>query len=125
MLQGNNNRGDLLMKTTSIAKAAQLFTVLAVLAGTLGCSRSDDEMGPAQKAGAKIDSVGEQVVDQLHGQLDKADQAAKDVADAARANVDKIAEATNEASEGLSQATEEVGKKVERAGEKIQEQARD
>jgi len=96
-----------------------------ILAGTSGCKRREDPMGPAQKAGAAIDNAGDKVAQQLHEQLNKADQAAKEMAEAAKATGDKINDATGDASRGLDHATEEVGKKVERAGEKIQDAAHD
>lgn len=108
------------MKFHTFAGAA---LALALLANLGGC-RKQEEMGPAQKAGAAIDNVGDKVADKLHEQLDKADAAAKAVADNAKAAQDEVAKATEDASKGVSKATEEVGKKVERAGEKIQDAAR-
>ena len=108
------------MKPTSMWSA---LLVLAVLAGAAGCTRRDEPMGPAQKAGKAVDDAGAQVAGKLHDQLDKANQAAEQVAKAADQTRDKIKDATEDASRGLDQATEDVGKKVERAGEKIQDAA--
>jgi len=108
------------MKNRSFAGAA---LVLVLIAGLTGCAKKE-EIGPAQKAGAAIDNVGEKVADKLHQQLDKADAAAKAVADNAKAAQGEVIKATEDASKGVSKATEQVGKKVEQAGEKIQEAAR-
>jgi methyl-accepting chemotaxis protein len=98
--------------------------VLGILAGVSGCTRRDETMGPAQKAGQAVDNAGDKVARELHDKLDKADQAAKDVARSAQDTSDQINQATEDASKGLNKATEKVGKKVEQAGEKIQESAR-
>lgn len=102
--------------------------VLALAAAVSACSRPTEEIGPAQKAGAAIDNAGAQVAEGIHDKLDKADAAAKQVAEKARATGQEIenatAEATEDASRGVSKATETVGKKVEQAGENIQEAAR-
>jgi hypothetical protein len=97
--------------------------VLAVLAGAAACSKHDEAMGPAQKAGKAVDDVGAQVAGTLHAQLDKAHEAAQQVEKSADDTRDKIDAATEDASRGLDAATEQVGKKVERAGEKIQDAA--
>jgi hypothetical protein len=109
------------MKVTSILTAVM---ALALVAGVAGCSKRDEAMGPAQKAGQAVDNAGDKVARDLHDKLDRANQAAQSVADQAEATKTKIAEATADASKGLDKATEEVGKKVERAGEKIQEAAK-
>jgi methyl-accepting chemotaxis protein len=109
------------MKATPILSGV---LVLAMLLGVAACTKRDETMGPAQKAGKAVDNAGEKVARELHDQLDKADQAAKDVARSAQETSDRINEATEDAGKGLNKATEEVGKKVERAGEKIQEAAR-
>ncbi len=113
------------MKATSILMP--LFA-LALVAGVSGCSKRDEAMGPAQKAGQAVDNAGDKVARDLHDKLDRANQAAQSVAEQAEATKTKITEATQEAtqdaSKGLDKATEEVGKKVERAGEKIQESAK-
>lgn len=98
--------------------------VLALLAGLSGCSKSGEQMGPAQKAGAAIDKTGEQIAAELHKPIDKAQEAGEKVNEAALATKAQIEEATSDASRGIDKATEEVGKKVERAGEKIQEAAK-
>ena len=97
------------MKTTMLGA----LLALAVLAG---CSREEEAIGPAQKAGKMLDDAGARVSRQVEGELAKADRAA----DEAR---DKIKDATRDAKGGLERATEEVGKKVEDAGEKIQDVA--
>jgi predicted small secreted protein len=106
--------------------------LVAIVAAFAACKKADDGMGPAQKAGAAVDAVGDKVARDLHANIDKANEVAKQAAKNAEATSAKIEEATTgkinqaarDASEGLSTATEEVGKKVERAGEKIQESAR-
>lgn len=116
-------------------KATTLFGALLVLAVAAGCSRDDEAMGPAQKAGKAVDEVGDKVADGLRAPLEKADQAAqraRERAEEARRNLaerteearDKIVDATQEAGRGLEKATEKVGEKVEKAGEKMQEAAR-
>ena len=97
---------------------------LVLMAGMVACTKRDEGMGPAQKAGQALDNAGDKVAKDLHDKLDKADQAAKDVAKSAQETADKINDATADAAKGLNKATEEVGKKVERAGEKIQEAAK-
>jgi hypothetical protein len=94
-------------------KTSMLGTLL-LLAALAGCSRDEEAMGPAQRAGKVLDDAGAKVSRQLDGELAKADRAA----DEAR---DKIKDATKDAKGGLKRATEEVGKKVEDAGEKIQD----
>jgi gas vesicle protein len=98
--------------------------VLAVLAGATGCSRRDEPVGPAQKAGKAIDDAGDKVAAKLHEQLDKADQATKALTEQADRERQKIKEATEDASRNLDKATEQVGKKVEQVGEKIQDAAK-
>jgi uncharacterized membrane protein len=109
------------MKATSIVTA---LLAVALAGGIAGCSKREEAMGPAQKAGMAVDNAGEKVARELHDKLDRANEAAQQAADSAAQTKDKIAEATAEASKGLEKATEEVGKKVERAGEKIQEAAK-
>ena len=70
------------MMNTTLFKAA---AVLALVAGLAACNKPAEPMGPAQKAGAAIDNAGAQVADKLQENLDKADQAAKQVAESARA----------------------------------------
>lgn len=113
------------MKTTSIIGAV---LALAALAASSACSKRDEPIGPAQQAGAAIDNAGDRVAEQLQANLRKAEQASKEIADAAKATgsqiTDATKDATKDASKGLDKATEEVGKKVERAGERIQEAAK-
>ncbi|NNG22850.1 hypothetical protein HGB41_07525 [Massilia sp. ML15P13] len=92
-----------------------LGTLLA-LAVLAGCSRDEDALGPAQKAGKALDDAGVRVSRQVEDELAKADRAAAEARD-------KIKDATKDAKGGLERATEEVGKKVEDAGEKIQDAA--
>ncbi|WP_026354115.1 hypothetical protein [Massilia niastensis] len=94
-------------------KSTMVGTLLA-LAVLAGCSREEEAMGPAQRAGKALDEAGAKVTDSLKDELAKADRAA----DEAR---DKVEDATRDASRGLERATEEVGKKLEEAGEKIQD----
>ncbi len=109
------------MRQGTMCKAVMMVALVAALGA---CKKQEEEMGPAQKAGAAIDNAGDKVAKEIHDKLDKADQAAKDMAEAAKATGDKIKDATEDASKGLDKATEEVGKKVESAGEKIQDAAR-
>ncbi|MDQ2988703.1 MAG: hypothetical protein M3R60_06335 [Pseudomonadota bacterium] len=109
-------------------KAISILAAIALVAGLSGCTKKDETMGPAQKAGAAVDAAGDKVANELHDKIDRANAAAKQVADSAaqtRENIQKQTEdAAADASRGLDKATEEVGKKVERAGEKIQESAK-
>ncbi|WP_426110310.1 hypothetical protein [Massilia sp. PWRC2] len=109
------------MKTTLTA----LSVALVLTAGVAGCSKRDDGMGPAQKAGQAVDNAGDQVARELQSKVDKANAAAKQVADSAQQTRERIAAATDaaaaDASKGLDVATEKVGKKVEQAGEQIQQ----
>lgn len=107
---------------------ATSLVMAAVLAGAGGCSKREDGMGPAQKAGQAVDNAGDKVARDLQDKLDKANAAAKQVSDSAQQTRERIADATadatRDASNGLNAATEKVGKKVEQAGEKIQESAK-
>jgi len=105
--QANSQESD--MKTTMLGT----LLVLAVLAG---CSRDEDAIGPAQRAGKALDEAGTKVSRQMQEELAKADRAAAEARE-------KIKDATRDAKGGLKRATEEVGKKVEDAGEKIQDAA--
>lgn len=96
-------------------KTTVLGTLLA-LAMLAGCSRDEDALGPAQKAGKVLDDAGVRVSRQVESELARADRAAAEARD-------KIKDATRDAKGGLERATEEVGKKVEDAGEKIQDVA--
>lgn len=109
------------MNTTPAARALLL---VALLSGLAACNRRDEAMGPAQKAGAAIDNAGDKVARKLEENLQKADRAGQEMADAARTAGDKIEDATRDARRGLDETTDKVGKKVERAGEKIQDAAR-
>ena len=97
----------------------------ALLTGVAACTKHDEPIGPAQKAGAAIDQAGERVAKDLHDKLDKADQAAKQMTQAAKDTGAQISDATadaaDDASKKLDQATVNVGKKVEHVGERIQE----
>jgi len=121
------------MKTTT------MFGALLVLALAAGCTRNDDTsgeaMGPAQKAGKAVDEAGDRVASGLRAPLDKADEAAKKLAERAEEERrqlaerteearEKIKDATEEAGRGLQKATSKVGEKVEQAGEKMQDAAR-
>lgn len=112
------------MTLTKIGTAALMLALL----GAAGCSKREDGMGPAQKAGQAVDNAGDKVARDLQDKIDKANLAAKQMGDSAQQTRDRIAEATadatKDASKGLSAATEKVGKKVEQAGEKIQESAK-
>jgi Cu/Ag efflux protein CusF len=90
-----------------------MFAALLILAGAAGCSRQQEEMGPAQKAGKAVDDAGAKVAAKLHEPIDKANEAAQQARD-------QIKDAAEDARAGLGTATEKVGKKVEQAGEKIQ-----
>ena len=70
-------------------------------------------MGPAERAGKAVDTVGAKVSDAVQQEVVKADAAA-------RAAKEKAKDVAAQASHNLDRATEQVGKKVERAGEKIQ-----
>lgn len=109
------------MKITSMF---HITLLLAVLAGSSACTRRDEAVGPAQKAGAAIDNAGEKVAEELHENLDKARQAGQQVTDGAKRAEERMQEATENASEGARKTTEKVGEKVEEAGERIQEAAR-
>jgi hypothetical protein len=111
------------MKITYYHSAAVVL-MLALAAGLSGCKKTDESMGPAQKAGAAIDNAGQKVADKLHEPIDKANQVGEQIAEAAKNTGEQIDKATEDASKGINKATEEVGKKVERAGEKIQEAAK-
>jgi hypothetical protein len=117
------------MKTTT------MFGALLVLALAAGCSRHDDGMGPAQQAGKAVDEAGDKVARELRAPLEKADEAAKKLAQRAEEERrqlaeqtedarEKIKDATAEAGRGLQKATGKVGEKVEQAGEKMQDAAR-
>lgn len=125
MLSGNINLCESDMKSSSIFRAA---LVLALAAGITACKKPDEAVGPAQKAGAAIDSVGEKAAAQLHENIDKANQVAEDMRERAKTSGDELADAAKDAAQdankGISKATEEVGKKVEKAGEKIQDAAK-
>ncbi len=109
-------------------KAASILAAVALVAGLAGCTKKDETMGPAQKAGAAVDAAGDKVAREVQDKLDRANAAAKQVADSAAQTREQIekqtADAAADASKGLDKATEEVGKKEERAGEKIQEAAK-
>jgi uncharacterized membrane protein len=110
------------MKATSLVT---IWLAVALAGGVAGCSKRDEAaMGPAQKAGLAVDNAGDKVAREMKDKLDRANQAAQQVAESAEQTKSKIAEATADAGKGLEKATEEVGKKVERAGEKIQEAAK-
>ena len=96
-------------------KTTILVTLLA-LAALAGCSRDDDAVGPAQKAGKVLDDAGVRVSRQVEGELARADRAAADARE-------KIKDAAQDAKGGLERTAEKVGKKVEDAGEKIQDAA--
>lgn len=91
------------------------------------CDRSDDGVGPAQKAGAAIDNVGAKAAEQMHDSLRKADQAAADLREKAKATGAEVKEraedAARDADRGLNKVAENVGQAVEQTGEKIQEKA--
>ena len=93
-----------------------LLGTLLLLAALAGCSRDEEAMGPAQRAGKALDDAGAKVTRQLDNELAKADRAAEEARE-------KIEDAAKDAKGGLKRATEEVGKKVEDAGEKIQDVA--
>jgi hypothetical protein len=96
-------------------KTSMLGTLL-LLAVLAGCSREEEAMGPAQRAGKALDDAGAKVTRQLDNELARADRAAEQARE-------KIKDAAKDAKGGLKRATEEVGKKVEDAGEKIQDAA--
>jgi hypothetical protein len=114
------------MKSASLISA---LLAVALAGGVGGCTKRDEaEMGPAQKAGMAVDNAGNTVAREVQDKLDRANQAAQQVADSAEQTkgqiADATAEATADAGKGLEKATAEVGKKVERAGERIQEAAK-
>lgn len=94
------------------------IVVSALLATAMlgGCKPQADGTGPAEKAGKAIDDAGARVAGKVQEQVEKADAAALQAREQAKA-------ATAEASRNLDKATEAVGKKVEQAGEKIQQAA--
>lgn len=112
------------MKHSTLAALMLVTAALAVSA----CSKRDEAMGPAQKAGQAVDNAGDKVARELHDKLDKANDVARQTAESAQRTRDQIAAATGDAAadaaKGLDAATEKVGQKVEQAGEKIQEAAK-
>jgi hypothetical protein len=98
-------------------KQIWIVAMLALAVSLTGCTKKEDEMGPAQKAGAAIDNAGDRVAKDIHEKLDKARDAGQDVAEAAKVQGEAIKEATAE-------VAEEAGKKVEEAGKNMQEAAR-
>lgn len=110
---------------------AKYITVAALLAlGCLaGCTKEEEGMGPAQKAGAAIDNVGQQAAEQMQDSLEKADEAAAALREKAKATGEQVKEraedAARDADRGLEQITDNVGRSVEQAGEKIQKKAAD
>lgn len=110
-------------------KQITALALAALLAASVGaCSKREDGMGPAQKAGQAVDNAGDKVAAELHDKIDKANAAAAQATERARQAQERIADATADAtadaSKGLNAATEKVGQKVEQAGEKIQESAK-
>jgi len=93
-----------------------MLGTLLLLAVLAGCSREEEAMGPAQRAGKALDDAGARVTRQLDHELARADRATEQARE-------KIKDAARDAKGGLKRATEEVGKKVEDAGEKIQDAA--
>lgn len=94
-------------------KTSMLGTLL-LLAALAGCSRDEEAMGPAQRAGKALDDAGAKLTRQVDNELAKVDRATEEARD-------KVGDAARDAKGGLKRATEEVGKKVEDAGEKIQD----
>lgn len=94
-------------------KAIVVGTLLS-LAVLAGCSREEEQMGPAQKAGKALDDAGARVSNSVQDELEKADRAAAEARE-------KVKDATRDASRGLDRATDEVGKRIEDAGEKLQD----
>jgi methyl-accepting chemotaxis protein len=109
------------MKTTSIIS---MTVLLAAMVGSTACTPRDEQVGPAQKAGAAIDNAGQKVAEELHESLDKARDAGQQVTDGAKRAEERMQEATEDASEGARKTTEKVGEKVEEAGERIKDAAR-
>ena len=91
-----------------------MLGTLLLLAALAGCSRDEEAMGPAQRAGKALDEAGAKVSRQVDNELAKVDRATEEARD-------KVKDAARDAKGGLKRATEEVGQKVEDAGEKIQE----
>jgi hypothetical protein len=87
-----------------------------VLAALAGCSRDDDKVGPAQRAGQALDKAGANVSRDLERELSRADRAAAETRK-------KLMDATDDASQGLRRVTERAGKKMEDAGARIRDAA--
>ncbi|MCA1854457.1 hypothetical protein LE190_00750 [Massilia oculi] len=93
-----------------------MLGTLLIVASLAGCSREEEAVGPAQRAGKALDDAGAKVTRQLDNELARADRATREARE-------KIKDATQDAKGGLKRATEEVGRKVEDVGEKIQDAA--
>eukprot|EP01036_Dinobryon_divergens_P000835 gene835-1090_t len=93
--QATSTKG-VIMTNATIFKAA---AALVLVAGLAACNKPAEPMGPAQKAGAAIDNAGAQVADKLNENIEKADQAAKQVAESAKATGREIENATAEAAD--------------------------
>ena len=97
----------------------------ALAAGVAGCTKKDERWGRRRRPGRPSTTPATRWPTRLQEKIDRANQAAQQVADSAEETKAKIAKKPpSDASKGLNKATEEVGKKVERAGEKIQEAAK-
>lgn len=96
------------MKPANVFYAA--LAVAIVVAALSGCQKQQ-EVGPAEQAGRKLDQV-------TH-------QAGAELTQAARETNQKLSDAAKQTSEKINEATEEAGRKIEKAGEKIQESARE
>jgi gas vesicle protein len=96
------------MKPANIFYAA--LAVAIVVAALSGCQRQQDQ-GPAEQAGRKLDQVTQ--------------KAGAELTQAARDTNAKLADAAKETSDKINEATEEAGRKIEKAGEKIQASARE
>ena len=59
------------MKITSLIVCAMMLAALG------GCQKDEQGIGPAQKAGAKLDKAGENVGENLKANIDKAEEAGK------------------------------------------------
>jgi hypothetical protein len=123
-----------LRMTSSEGADMNRTTITGILLATsllVGCNRNDTVqpagIGPAERAGRAVDNAGARVADTMQAQVQKADEAARQLRDKADATArqarENVQDVTQEASRNLDRATEAVGKKVEQAGEKIQQAA--
>ncbi len=106
------------LKKTNLGEAAITVACLAIVLGLAACQ---EEKGPAEKAGQKIDQVAENVEHKYDMATTKVEQKIDAAKESLDENVDKAQEAINKSTDAAKGTLEKTELKIDMATEKLED----